>query len=271
MTGTLSEFTAYHGPALEADEVKHGLILSILARAVEDRSLSVSYWSLGGPGACAIRMNRYAIALGTLSENECRRLAELTVDTDYPGVVGPDLTAQWFTDRASDLGAEFLEPIPQRLYAIGERPVYPGSTGHVRLGTHDDVPLLAEWLAEFRREAIPLDPVPPQTEVERAAGEGRFLFWIDNGRPVSMAGTVRRLKHSAAITGVYTPTELRGRGYAGSVTAAMVERIQSDGRSTACLYADLRNPASNRCYTKIGFRPVCESLHFYRSDRTSTE
>ena len=79
-----------------------------------------------------------------------------------------------------------------------------------------------------------------------------------------MAGTGRRLKTSAAITSVYTPPERRARGYAGSVTAATVERIYAEGRKTACLYADLRNPAANRCYAKIGFTPVCGSLHFHR-------
>ena len=83
---------------------------------------------------------------------------------------------------------------------------------------------------------------------------------------MSMAGIVRRLNRSAAITGVYTPPEHRGRGYAGSVTAATVEPIYADGRKIACLYADLRNPASNCCYTKIGFTPVCGSLHFHRAD-----
>ena len=79
-----------------------------------------------------------------------------------------------------------------------------------------------------------------------------------------MAGIARRLKTSAVIRAVYSPPELRGRGYAGSVTAAMVERIYTEGRKIACLYADLRNPASNRCYAKIGFRPVCKSFHFHR-------
>jgi predicted GNAT family acetyltransferase len=79
-----------------------------------------------------------------------------------------------------------------------------------------------------------------------------------------MAGIVRRLKTSAAISAVYTPPELRGRGHAGSVTAAIVERIYAEGRKTACLYADLNNLASIRCYTKIGFTPVCKSLHFRR-------
>ena len=100
--------------------------------------------------------------------------------------------------------------------------------------------------------------------LERAAGEGPFLFWIVNGRPVSMAVIVRRLKTSAAITGVYTPPGLRGRGYAGSATAAMVERIYTEGHKIACLYADQRNPASNRCYAKIGFMPACRSPHFHR-------
>jgi predicted GNAT family acetyltransferase len=82
---------------------------------------------------------------------------------------------------------------------------------------------------------------------------------------VAIAGIVRRLKNSAAIAGVYTPPELRRRGYAGSITAAVVERIYAEGRKIACLYADLGNLASNRCYAKIGFTPLCSSLHFYRS------
>jgi predicted GNAT family acetyltransferase len=115
-----------------------------------------------------------------------------------------------------------------------------------------------------RIEAVPHDPVPSREELERVAGEGRYTFWIAEGRPVSMAGMVRRLRNSAAITGVYTPPELRGRGYAGSVTAVVVERIFAEGKTIACLYTDLKNPFSNRCYTKVGFKPVCTSLHFYR-------
>jgi predicted GNAT family acetyltransferase len=75
---------------------------------------------------------------------------------------------------------------------------------------------------------------------------------------------VRRTRHAAAIAGVYTPPAQRGRGYAGSVTAAVVERIFAEGKGAACLYTDLRNPAS-RCYTKIGFKPACSSWHYPRT------
>jgi predicted GNAT family acetyltransferase len=74
--------------------------------------------------------------------------------------------------------------------------------------------------------------------------------------PVSMAGIMRRTRHAAALGAVYTPPPLRGRGYAGSVTAAVAAFAFTQGKSVACLYTDLRNPFSNRCYAKIGFEPV---------------
>jgi hypothetical protein len=75
---------------------------------------------------------------------------------------------------------------------------------------------------------------------------------------------VRRTQNAGTISLVYTPPHLRGRGFAGSVTAALVEHIFSQGKRLACLYTDRRNPSSNRCYEKIGFRPVCDSLLYPR-------
>ena len=272
MTSTLTsdssaqpeQFRAYHEPALEFDEVRHGLILSALARVNSGKPIDLRCWTLGEPGECAIKMGHHAIVLGALAQDQCRRLADLTARMDYPGVVGPEMTARWFTDKAGELGLKFLESVPQQIYSITDKPRFPETCGSARSVGEQDASLLADWLVAFYREAVPQDRLPPREELERAAGEDRFLFWIANGQPVSMAGIVRRLKQSAAITGVYTPPELRGHGYAGSVTAATIERIYAEGRKIACLYADLRNSASNRCYTKIGFTPVCGSLHFQR-------
>jgi hypothetical protein len=171
-------------------------------------------------------MARHSIVLRALDEGLCRKLAELTTHTDYPGVIGPDLIARWFTDRARELDLLFLEPEPQQIYWISNKPRYPGAFGHAQPVTIEDPKLLADWLTASHRKAVPHDPVPAHKELERSAGEDRFLFWIGKGQPVSMAGIVRRLKRSAAISAVYTPPELRGRRYAGSITAATVERIE---------------------------------------------
>jgi RimJ/RimL family protein N-acetyltransferase len=259
------DFVAYHEPALETNEIRHNLILAILAHVRTEKLTDFLHWTLGEPGRCAVKTaGRWSIVIGELDEVQCRRLADLTAEVEYPGVVGPDLTAKWFVGRAVELGLEFLDPIPQQIHALGDTPRYPGASGYARQVTVDDASLFADWMLAFFREAVPHDPVPTRERLERVVGEARYLFWVDEGHPVSMAGIVRRTRNSAAIAGVYTPPTLRGRGYAGSATAAVVERVFAEGRKVACLYTDLRNPFSNRCYAKIGFKPVCSSLHFPR-------
>jgi len=222
------------------------------------------HWTLGGPGQCAVTAAGRSLFLGALDESQCRRLAELTARIEYRGVIGADSTANWVVDRAIELGLRFRDPVPQQIHSISGPPRYPGSPGHARPVTAQDSTLFVDWMTAFQREAVPYDRPQTREELERIATEGRFTFWIDKEQPVSMAGIVRRLRNSAAITGVYTPPGLRGRGYAGSVTAAVVERIYAEGRKTACLYTDLRNSFSNRCYAKIGFKLVCASMQFYR-------
>ena len=259
------DFVEHHRPALERDEVRHNVILSILDRLALDPTPNLRRWSLGASGACAAQSPGYPILLGELTQAQCRALAEETRDLDYPGVVGPEQTAPWFAERAVELGLTFLEPIPQQIHVLREKPNYPGAPGHARVISPPDVELFADWTTAFTREAVPHIPPPSRERLAQIAAEGRHQFWIVDGEPAAMAGIVRRTRHAAAIAGVYTPLSLRGRGYAGSVTAAVVQRIFAEGKTAACLYTDLRNPASNRCYAKIGFEPACRSWHYPRA------
>ncbi len=259
------DFLEHHRPALEREEVKHNVILANLGRLALDPPADLLRWTLGAPGACAVQTPGYPIVLGELTSAQCRALADATSVLDYPGVVGPDLTALWFAERAIELGLTFLEPIPQQIHALRDKPNYPGAPGYARAIGPADVELFADWTIAFLHEAVPHGPLPSRQRLAQIATEGRHLFWIVGGEPVSTAGIVRRTRHAAAIAGVYTPPALRGRGYAGSVTAAVVERIFAEGKGAACLYTDLRNPASNRCYAKIGFKPLCSSWHYPRT------
>jgi len=151
----------------------------------------------------------------------CRRLAEDTRELDNPGVAGLELAPKWFAQRAAELGLSFAEPIPQRLHVLRGNPARPGADGCARQAAAADGPLVADWLIAFAREAVPHEPTPPRAELEKAGGEGRYLLWDVHGKPVSLAGTARRTRNVAAIAPVYTPPALRGRGYAGSVTATL--------------------------------------------------
>jgi RimJ/RimL family protein N-acetyltransferase len=253
-------FNARHVPALEREEVKYTVILTLMERAAKgDPFGPTRKWSLGRPGACAIQTPGRPIILGALDKEECAQLAQEVAGTSFHGVMGADQRPFWFAERAEALGAHFGETEPQQILAINGPPRFPGAEGEARTVTGDDADLFAEWFEAFRAEAVPEDPPAMREQLDRRAASGDFLFWLVDGRPVSLAGIVRRTRNVAAIAVVYTPPDLRGRGYAGSVTAAVVEKIYAEGRKTACLYVDLRNPASNRCYAKIGFKPVCES------------
>ncbi len=259
----LAEFISYHQPALEANEVKYNLILGLLADTAAPK---LRLWSFGSSGACAVQRPGYPLVLGALSEAECRRLAKEMQQSDFPGVVGCDETARWFVEHATALGLAFRQPMPQQIHALSEPPRYPDAAGRARRLSAGDIPLFVDWMVAFHQQALP--PTPSREELEQLADEAFQLLWVADDEPVSTAGIVRRTRTAAAISRVYTPPLYRGRGYAGSVTAAVVERVFAEGRSAACLYTDLRNPSSNRCYARVGFEPVCLSWHFAR-DRQS--
>ncbi len=265
LTPEILDFLKHHRPALERDEVRHNVLLANLGRLALGQSPNLRQWTLGGPGACAAQTPGYPIVLGELTPAQCRALADETRGLDYPGVVGPDQTAPWFAERAIELGLTFLAPIPQQIHALRDKPNYPGAPGHARVVASADAELFADWTIAFLREVFPDDPLPSRERLMQIAAEGRHQFWVVDGEPVSIAGIVRQTRHAAAIAGVYTPPALRGRGYAGSATAAVAERIFAEGKAAACLYTDLRNPASNRCYAKIGFKPVCSSWDYPRN------
>lgn len=261
---TLERFVATHRAALMCNEARHNLLLSLIDFALGDAATPVALWTLGGPGACALRAGAHNMVLADLDLDQCAALAAETIGLDPPGVLGPDLTAQWYATAARQHGLDFAEPVPQRIHSLDREPAYPGAPGRVRRLEAGDVALLHGWLCGFSADVLPDDPQPDEAEAQRWVASGRCFCWEVRGEPVSMAALVRRTQNAGTISLVYTPPDLRGRGFGGSVTAAVAEHIFSQGKRLTCLYTDRRNPFSNRCYEKIGFRPVCDSLFYPR-------
>ena len=208
-------------------------------------------------------MAPHSIVIGALDENQCRRLAELTASTSYPGVIGPGLPRNGLPDRASELGL-----IPGTREAANSRTQrnapLPGSRGYARTVTDQDAPLFAEWMMAFHQEAVLHDPVQRAGNLSACRAQVVFCF----GLTANLAGVDSWNRASAAELrrhhGRLYAAASRGRGYAGSVTAATVGAFTRPERKIACLYRPSNNPISNRCYATIGFTPVCKSLHIHR-------
>ncbi|MEU8438766.1 GNAT family N-acetyltransferase [Streptomyces sp. NPDC029216] len=60
---------------------------------------------------------------------------------------------------------------------------------------------------------------------------------------------------------VYTPSHLRGRGYASAVTAAVTQDALNNGADNVLLFTDLANPISNALYQYLGYRPVADFVN----------
>src|SRR5450432_3376761 len=115
---TPAEFSAIHVPVLEQNEARHMMMLGILTSMTAAHSPGVQTWTLGRPGQCAIMRPGVMILVADLDEPQCRAFAEAAARLDYSGIIGPDQTAIWFMRRALELGAEFDEPMPQRIHSL---------------------------------------------------------------------------------------------------------------------------------------------------------
>src|SRR2546421_9200364 len=80
-------------------------------------------------------------------------------------------------------------------------------------------------------------------------------LWDIDGRVVSLSGVSGPTPHGIRVAPVYTPPELRGRGYAGNLVAAASQAQLDAGRRFVFLFTDLANPTSNHVYRAIGYEP----------------
>ena len=73
-----------------------------------------------------------------------------------------------------------------------------------------------------------------------------------HGQPVSLSAFNAALPDIVQLGGVYTPPELRGRGYAKAVVAHSVRVGRDRGANRAVLFTS--NPSAVRTYEAVGFR-----------------
>jgi predicted GNAT family acetyltransferase len=96
--------------------------------------------------------------------------------------------------------------------------------------------------------------------VDLAVAREQLWVWDDRG-PVSMSGASKATAGVARVQRVYTPPELRGRGYATACVEHQSRLLVERGLGCV-LYTQLSNPTSNAIYQRIGYRPIAETLAY---------
>ncbi len=185
-----------------------------------------------------------------------------------PGVIGMAPAAAAFAASWRDAGSGAHrvlteEPLFRLDDLIPPRP----APGRFRVCGPDDIDVIARWSGEFEREADTTGRTDDLIDAaRRAIGDGRRFVWEADGAPVAFAGRSRLIAGTARIGPVYTPPELRGRGYAGNLVAALSTQIMADG-GVPVLFTDGSYPVSNRLYRSLGFVQVGDAVEIGFDER----
>jgi predicted GNAT family acetyltransferase len=180
-------------------------------------------------------------------------------DVRLTGVIGRRDLLVPFTDV---FARPFTTYVDLMLYQLMKVPDFGRATGEARVATMSDLDLLMAWHQAFETEVNMIAvPTPLVERVSRRINDQQLIVWIDGEKTVSMAGANPLPAASARLGPVYTPPELRGRGYAQAVTAAASAHVQRDVPRTVFLFTDAVNPASNKAYQRIGFVHIADHAH----------
>ncbi len=118
--------------------------------------------------------------------------------------------------------------------------------------------LVLDWRAAYHAEILGTAPENCATEarrdvdgyIERASHRVLTIA----GQAVAMCGFNAQMPDVVQVGGVYTPPDLRGRGYARLAVALHLEEARQEGADLAVLFA--ASPAAARAYQAIGFKPA---------------
>lgn len=257
-------------PFLLQHEAENNLMIGIILRLAD----GTGKWGDEPPLLCAVEENGEVIAVVTqtpphnaiftqMDEAAVAAVARQLAAWEYhlPGVVGPSDVIAGFIQRWSDMtGLRAEREHGMGVYQLDQVVSPPAPTGSCSVATEDDTELLLRWHREFHGE-IGLPAYDAENTVRKIIAEGRYLLWHDP-EPVSVAAVCGPTPHGIRISGVFTPPEHRGRGYASANVAALSQRQLDAGRTFCYLFTDLANPISNSIYRKIGYRQVSEFAEY---------
>jgi uncharacterized protein len=263
-----AEFLRRARPLLLVDEARHNLILGLAGtlRDHPDVYPDSALWLVEDDGivvgaALRTRPLNLVLARGT---DEAVALLAGSIAEELPGVVGAVPEVDRFVAQR---GARAEPRARQGIYALHAVKAPRPTSGGPRAATAADRGLLLDWWRDFGVEAL-AEVEPDEERHERNIGHrlsdpaGGIALWEDEGRPVSMVGFGSPTPTGIRIGPVYTPPELRGRGYASALAAHVSAEQLAAGRRFCFLYTDLANPTSNRIYVEIGYERVCDSVEY---------
>ncbi|MDA7965400.1 GNAT family N-acetyltransferase [Ruegeria sp.] len=224
---------------------------------------SMNFWLLGDTPRGTFGITNEGMILPQcpdLSDVEIAAALDLIHGRKVIGVVGETAQVRQIIHNAGWQGRPTILNRDEPAFALDlsafALPEIPG----VKLASLGEVDrdLVTGWRRAYHVECLGTDPTQAATQAEqdidRYLERDSHRVLLHNGQPVAMTGFNAALPDVVQIGGVYTPPDLRRRGYARTVLALHLSEAHAAGVSRAVLFA--ASNAAARAYIAIGFAPA---------------
>jgi len=186
------------------------------------------------------------------------------MDTAYEAMVGPK---ELVLDLSSRLSLNVKNHLEMWGYALGKLTI-PPSTGDVFLASLEEKEELLDLHHEFCEECGMVIPTKEQNEKSvNSMIQNKTLYVLKNeGKIISTTNMVplwnedRTEPLAYVVNFVYTYASYRRQKKAAFLVASLCQKVRKEKEYPIFLFADQKNPASNKAYINIGFENVFDYL-----------
>lgn len=263
----IGEYMEKARPLLEKKEDLYSLFLGVLGQ-IEQGRYETFYLGLAedGQGVAALALMTPPHPLQLIVCREDANVEALVANEfrnakiEIFGVIGDKGTAKRFADTWGGLSEIAMDQGLYRIDAVRKK--LAKSPGSWRVANRLDAPLLVDWYQLFGEDTGIGNPSQEEAEEKIADFISRkeVFLWEDGGRAVSCMKKARPSKHGITVSFVFTPKELRKKGYARTLVAEVTEELLNE-YDFAMLYTDLANGTSNKIYQEIGYEQIANPVH----------
>ena len=130
----------------------------------------------------------------------------------------------------------------------------------------DDLDLLTEWLSGLSVETLSEEDnselrLRRRENAIKMIASGQTWMLEAKGQPIATSSFNAAVQDPdgagiVQVGGVYTPPNLRGRGYARAVVAASLLAVRPESVARAVLFTGASNIPAQRAYAALGFRRI---------------
>lgn len=272
-----SEYAGRVRPRLRRDEALHNLPLGVLGQieegvyeewsllSVEDDQDLVGMALRTPPWPWAVAcfgddVDAFARSVGDHLAREAPLPGELTGERGVAAAVADRWAVAADAVASAGMAMRIMD-----CTALEPQDEVPGMPRRVHI---DDLELVVRWLVSFELETgasrEPREPTELRSLIAMSVEKQRSPLWVweHEGEVVSLAGIGRPTGSGERIGPVYTPPELRGRGYAGALVSHLTQDAFDRGCDHVFLFTDAANPISNRLYERLGYHHIADAARY---------